>query len=281
MPTLQRGATGDAVRTVQKHLLSLGFSLPRYGADGSLGDETFAALNRFLAAHTDVEGVDQDMMVSEEEQALLAELASRSHTLLPAGFIDLRRAHNGEPRIRRRPWPYIDYICLHQTATVLGEKESRWFGVPVQVGVTRAGRILYLNDLDFVTYHGHGFNTRSVGIEIDGRYAGVEGDLKTFWRPKDHPEIEPTPENPPQLEAVKDAIRWIVAEVARNGGKVKYIVAHRQSSDQRRSDPGSLIWQKVALPMVKELSLEAPFALTLGRGYKIPREWDPASDAKY
>ena len=57
------------------------------------------------------------------------------------------------------------------------------------------------------------------------------------------------------------------------GGKIKYIGAHRQSYGVKESDPGSLIWQLVALPMMEELGLsEAP---TLERGSPIPEAWDP------
>ena len=43
---------GDAVLTVQHQLLQRGYSLPKYGADGHLGDETWGALE--LYAKTEV-----------------------------------------------------------------------------------------------------------------------------------------------------------------------------------------------------------------------------------
>ncbi len=45
--TLSKGDTGEAVRVLQNKLLALGYSLPKYGADGSYGAETTAAVVAF------------------------------------------------------------------------------------------------------------------------------------------------------------------------------------------------------------------------------------------
>jgi hypothetical protein len=45
--TLRRGKKGEAVLELQKMLLSMGYSLPRYGADGSYGAETITAVKAF------------------------------------------------------------------------------------------------------------------------------------------------------------------------------------------------------------------------------------------
>ncbi|MGI6725235.1 MAG: peptidoglycan-binding domain-containing protein [Christensenellales bacterium] len=42
---------GERVKTLQETLLRLGFSLPRYGADGVFGGETAAALRAFQLAY--------------------------------------------------------------------------------------------------------------------------------------------------------------------------------------------------------------------------------------
>lgn len=46
-PTLRRGCKGESVQLVQVKLLQLGYSLPRYGADGSYGSETISAVINF------------------------------------------------------------------------------------------------------------------------------------------------------------------------------------------------------------------------------------------
>jgi hypothetical protein len=49
MDTIKRGDKGSGVKLIQEALLSLGYPLPRYGADGDYGAETEAAVNAFLA----------------------------------------------------------------------------------------------------------------------------------------------------------------------------------------------------------------------------------------
>lgn len=46
-PTVKKGSKGDNVKTLQEGLLALGYSLPKYGADGDFGGETLAALKAF------------------------------------------------------------------------------------------------------------------------------------------------------------------------------------------------------------------------------------------
>ena len=48
---LKRGSKGVGVKTLQTALMSLGFSLPKFGADGDFGAETEAAVKAFQTAH--------------------------------------------------------------------------------------------------------------------------------------------------------------------------------------------------------------------------------------
>ena len=53
MPDLvKRGSKGVGVKAMQAALLSLGFSLPKFGADGDFGAETEAAVKAFQVAHS-------------------------------------------------------------------------------------------------------------------------------------------------------------------------------------------------------------------------------------
>lgn len=45
--TLRKGSKGDDVKTLQETLLSLGYSLPKHGADGDFGSETETAVKEF------------------------------------------------------------------------------------------------------------------------------------------------------------------------------------------------------------------------------------------
>lgn len=181
-------------------------------------------------------------------------------------------------RVTSRPWRKVTGICLHQTACVLGERVGRWDTVGAHVGVTRAGKVIWLHGFDRVVAHGNGWNAQTVGIEIDGLYAGVEGDESTVWNDPCTPQRELGQELPEvQAEAARDVIRWIVRETEANGGAIRALVAHRQSSDSRRDDPGSAIWQRVALPLAAELELsDGGAGFRLGEGRPIPEAWDPS-----
>jgi hypothetical protein len=209
------------------------------------------------------------------------------------GVVDLTRAHAGQHRKGKRAWASVDAVCLHQTAGDLGEKHERWVAWPVpdgkggvklsslkaHIGVTRGGQVLLCNPLDSLVAHGNGFNARSVGIECSGTYEGIEGDRSTWWQPKGVKEPQrPTPE---LIEAARRAVRWICAEVAARGGRVRYLYAHRQSRASRVSDPGEVLWREVALYCEREGLLSTRPGYVVGTGRAIPKEWDPRSDAPY
>lgn len=181
---------------------------------------------------------------------------------------------------RHRLWTSVTGICLHQTACVLGERPERWETCGAHIGITRSGKVIHIHDFDRIVYHGNLFNDHTVGIEVDGLYAGIEGDLSTVWDDPDTAIRERgmilTSES---VRSTLEAIRWIYGEVAKRGGKVRALVAHRQASDTRRNDPGSDIWQRIAQPAKRELGLrdggEADPKFCIGDGYPIPEAWDP------
>lgn len=278
---LKKGSEDPYVTIAQQQLIALGYGLPRFGADGVLGDETLYAYGVFLVS-----------------QALRAPTDERPKSISPAGaaalnmafealaqggsranIIDERANHPHSGRSVSMPyrlWPKITAVVLHQTATKFGEKPTSWHDVPIHFGITRAGKVIQLYDLTEVCNHANGLNRRSVGIEIDGWYAGIEGKPKTLWQPKNLP----TPRQPMDLptvqaNAVKSTVQWIVNTVAANGGKVTHIHPHRQSSKDRQSDPGSLIWQTVGLWAQDTMGLsDGGAAFTVGDGRVIPEDWD-------
>lgn len=278
---MKRGDYGTEVCALQVKLQQLGYPLPRWGADGRLGTETLDALATFLRAHA-AEADDNADEVSPEEVAIVDRVWSKTVGGLLAApianFHDVRATASHKSDGGPRPWTSITGITLHQTACYLGESPERWATVGAHVGVTRGGRVIHIHDFDRVIWHGNGFNQRTIGIECDGLYAGVEGDASTVW---DDPstqkrELAMTPTKDLVSQA-QQTIRWIVQEVARHGGKVSKLLAHRQSSGSRRNDPGSALWRMVAMPMHAELSLDdgGP-GFRIGTGYAIPEAWDPA-----
>lgn len=203
---------------------------------------------------------------------------------LPVEYHDRTKfASSKHVRALPRMWRSVTGICLHQTACLLGERPARWDTIGAHVGVTRSGKVLKLHNFNRVVYHGNGWNNGTVGIEIDGLYAGVEGDEKTVWDDPSTPSREKGMELTYQtIVAARAAVRWICYEVERNGGRVKVLVAHRQASKNRRNDPGSAIWQEIAMPLHKELGLsEGGYSFTLGDGRYIPSEWNPESPYSY
>ena len=49
-PTVRKGAKGNITKLIQEKLLSLGYKLPKWGADGSFGGETVDAVKLFQEA---------------------------------------------------------------------------------------------------------------------------------------------------------------------------------------------------------------------------------------
>ena len=73
---LKRGSSGEDVRELQKILISLGYDLSNYGADGQYGAETEAAVRRLQAALN----VSVDGMYGENTHAALMSLLEREGT---------------------------------------------------------------------------------------------------------------------------------------------------------------------------------------------------------
>lgn len=209
----------------------------------------------------------------------LTHLEQPTQELAPSPIID-RRAFavpTGPRTPQLRDWSQVRGITLHQTACYMGEREERYNGINVHYVVTRGGKSLWVHDENKILWHGHGWNNQCVGIEIDGLYEGVLGRPETLWDDPSTPAREigqrVTPES---VVAAKNVIRTIYDNVRKAGGNIQVLNAHRQSSKDRRNDPGSEIWQLIALPLLQELSLtDGGTGFQIG-GYPIPEEWDPA-----
>ncbi|HWO22463.1 MAG TPA: N-acetylmuramoyl-L-alanine amidase [Kofleriaceae bacterium] len=279
---LKRGAKGDEVRELQRALIELGYELPRWGADGDLGAETIDAFARFLRDHsTEIE--DDANVVSDEELALLSRIrdAARDAPLGPqlgsGRFHDLRAMAVQTSIGGHRAWKAITGVVLHQTACVFGELPRRWASVGAHLGVTRGGQVIWLHDFEKIVWHANRFNGFTVGIEMDGTYAGIEGDDRTFWRPAGDPQRQAQTPTDALVGAAQATVRWICAEVARHGGRVERLLAHRQASNERQSDPGSALWKRVARALHADPSLgltDGGPGYVVGNGLPIPEAWD-------
>lgn len=281
---LKKGDRGDTVRRLQEDLMLLGCKLPRWGADGALGDETLQAAHSLLVAKNGPPAIDADMTsLSDAELAYIEKMVLHMATSSTVGGIVDERNKHSLPRpelVKVRSYQAITSIVLHQTACTLGERPERWHSIPIHIGITKSGKILWLNDFTFNLPHANSFNSRSIGIEIDGAFAGIEGNMKTFWRPQGSSAM-PQEASSEQIGAARVAVRWICEEVARQGGKILNILAHRQSSKDRVSDPGSRIWKNVGVWAQEELGLSDGGEGFVQGGNPIPMEWDPKRTAKY
>lgn len=272
--------TSSAVRKMQAALLAQGYRLPRWGADGCLGGETLAAVDRWAADHGLVGDATPGAQVPDALAVeIVAGLRLRPAAEVPPGLVDVREPallpslSGGHPRGQRQgttPWPRLDTLVLHQM-DCRGSTNPGWLrwsrgDLPIHYVACRDGSAAWLYPLNALLWHAHGYNGHAVGLEVEGRFPGL------LSQPDPHRTDRLSDD---QVEAALLCIRHAVAEVASHGGALRYLAAHRQScAALKRPDPGEEIWRRVALPAAREHGLLA--ARTLPAGLPIPEAWDPA-----
>lgn len=210
-------------------------------------------------------------------------------------FIDLREEQTdpaprskvrGGKTVIRNP-EEVTGICIHQMAVTFGiakhqlraaggdrdlAKARRFMRVPAHACISRDGFYSIHSDMRAYLYHGHSFNAFTLGVEIEGNYAGIEDKPWTAWKGADNA-AEFTEKT---LECAKVALERIVREGREMGMPIKYIYAHRQTYKTKRGDPGGEIWRRLVLEYaVPELGLEVQNEKTWRDGKPIPLEWDP------
>ena len=92
---LSKGMKGEDVRALQNALLSAGYALPKYGADGDFGNETETALKAFQKDH----GIEESGIYTEETEKALTNKPEDDKNLIfirsSGGAVNIR-AGNGE-----------------------------------------------------------------------------------------------------------------------------------------------------------------------------------------
>lgn len=278
------GDYGGKVVEFQKALIALGYALPKYGADGSYGRETHNAAD----AYADDVGIpfDEKYKVvpdSVVKTALEDATAEKEESGdLPASMVDYReevlrrRKKSAKKRtIVERNISHITGITLHQTATFFNGRCP--FGLEMHFIAHRNGESQYLNDVSGKMWQAQRvFNARDVGIECDGYYSGIGVNKKYFWKPKSRPNRKPMTPTDELISCTRETIKYICEEVGRRGGEIKYIHAHRQTSNSRTSDPGSLLWQALGIWAQDTLGLsDGGKGKVWLKGQPIPEAWDP------
>lgn len=227
------------------------------------------------------------------------------------GFYDLRDEQDytyprGKKRVKltpegtpvRRDPKDVDTIVIHQVAIEFGvsERQVRLSGGDRELALARraldaachymafrSGFYVAAHPLDVYVNHGNRFNRHSLGVEIDGRYCGIvddpdtaaREDLKTTWQGN------PSDFNPLILETSKAMLHTMVEEARDMGMPIKYVVAHRQSNKNRRSDPGEEIWRQLVEGWaVEALNLETRPHVDIG-GYRLPKQWGEGNPGDY
>lgn len=290
MREMKDGDHGDEEKQLQQKLLDLGYRLPKYGADGWIGTETIRAamafatdymLVDFWASSTFGESSIPPYVVKEILAAPVEKRKRYGENLgvkFPDGFVDTTRDHAPEGSSPHpRGLTDVTAIVLHQTACHLGTRIPRWHSLHAHIGVTREGVVIVVNPFEVKCYHANYFNSYSVGVEIDGNFAGIEDASWSVWKGGGKRSKLPDV----QIAGARNACQWICDVVKAGGGGVKHIFAHRQTSPTRRGDPGELIWQSVGIWSQVKLGLRNDPLYTRGRGLPIPKQWDPKSPEKY
>jgi hypothetical protein len=275
---LKKGSKGEAVKQAQRALVKLGYDLPKFGVDGDLGHETLAALQEFAADH----GRSNEQLPHEDQPidaALIDELlaiAAARKPQKPKGvqLVDATGDHPNQHAKGVRPWTSITGVTLHQTGIHMQNTVKRFHRLRAHIGIIDpggVGTIVQVYPLTTLLWHANGLNPHTVGIEINGLFEGVEGQ----GLPRYQQHLELCHPSAAQIEAARKCLGWIRDEVARHGGALQHVFAHRQSSSTRRADPGSRVWQDVARWAEQELGLRTLPTVTYGKGRPIPAAWDP------
>ncbi len=224
-------------------------------ADGICGLKTWAAVESALDAEPEA---PQENRVESDDGVLIVD----------------RRGLHPPPRLyaRKRTWRRIRGVTLHQTGCRMSRKPKRWDNLNAHIGITEDGVIVLANDPTDMIWHAQRLSPSTIGIEISGNFLGIEEKPNSYWKPGGGPQHL----NALQIKAADRLFDWLLAEFERNGQPWTRVQAHRQSSRTRSGDPGSRVWQEIAMPWIEKLgATDGGPDWKVGTGKPIPREWNP------
>lgn len=189
----------------------------------------------------------------------------------------------------------ITTIGIHQMACVFGPANDREkaflraLNIPAHA-CAYDGVIVTPIPLLWYAYHGNGMNAYSLGLEIEGHYAGKLDDPNTIAKREDLASMsdgkEPTPWTDLRRDTACAAVKLLVDGGRALGCPIEFIEAHRQHHAGKPSDPGAMIWKTVVLDYaVPVLGLKVRndrvTTMSKGSGRPIPKDWDPSSPHAY
>ena len=139
-------------------------------------------------------------------------------------------------------------------------------------GITYSGKILHIPPVDTWGWDAQGLSKRGIGVEIAGFFNGIEGDAST--RPGAPASWKTQSVTDAQIAACRELAHYLKRLLIAHGSDLKEIHPHRCATDDRCPDPGSKVWQKIAIPLMAELGLtDCGASFTLGKGMKTPDVW--------
>lgn len=279
---------GSAVKRVQEMLSFCGYDVGEWGPDGIYGRDTVRAVLRYqqstrrnLRANGVVDAATWNALEDDVQSRTLPEDV-QSKKLGPGVILDITKEHN-KPKLYRhhrspRSWSKIEGVTLHQVGCNLSENPSRWYSLNAHIAVLKSGTILIVNDLTDFIWHAQGFSYNTIGIEFNGNFYGDENDITTWWVAGGESAILTSG----QYQASKYLLKYLRAQFEKNGAKFSKIFAHRQSSKDRRADPGSEIWRMIAMPWMEETgATDGGPDYVYGTGRPIPKNWNKSYTHKY
>ncbi len=282
---------GPAVRRWQEMLVALGEKIDIDGAFGPITNEATKRVQSQLKVKIDgiVGQKTLDVagrLVEERNKPTTPTISSSDASGIE--IVDCRGKYPWPKNGRyMRAWDQITGIVLHRTACILGGSPDRWAPVNAHLGITMEGKIILTHPWELMIWHGHGPSPWTIGVEFDGNPEGKKG---YYWKPGGGPH----PITDAQVKASEILLDMFMKEFSSHGSKIKYLLAHRQSSKDRECDPGLECWQKIAIPWMDKTGaipgpregtqptagLKLPVGWagdTWGDGKQIPTEWDSRS----
>jgi hypothetical protein len=153
-----------------------------------------------------------------------------------------------------------------------------WDRLNAHIGITQEGACILVNDpLDWI-WHAQGLSRATIGVEIEGNFCGLDGDLRTLWKGGGGPHSL----NPSMMMGLEKAFIWIDDWFAMAGVRWDFVHGHRQSAKSRIADPGEEIWKAVAVPWMDRLgAMDGGPSFKRGEGRTIPREWKAGYPGRY
>lgn len=180
----------------------------------------------------------------------------------------------------KRHWNEISGITFHQTGCNMPQKPDGWSRLNAHIGITQEGKCILVNDFTDMIWHAQKLSRYTIGIEIEGNFRGIRNRASTLWKGGGGPHYL----NYAMKMALDEAFEIIKSEFKKNNQEWTNIYAHRQSSKSRRADPGSEIWDDVAMQWGERLGLKymdgGPDWRTT-KGLVIPKTWNPKYKGKY